>query len=42
VPCVLAQLVQDPNAEKSQRVMDAILHMTKLDIARLPQAYSGR
>jgi predicted 3-demethylubiquinone-9 3-methyltransferase (glyoxalase superfamily) len=42
VPRVLVQLLQDHDAEKSQRVMNAMLQMTKLDITRLQQAYIGR
>jgi predicted 3-demethylubiquinone-9 3-methyltransferase (glyoxalase superfamily) len=39
VPTVLGRLMQDQDAEKSQRVMKAMLQMDKLDIARLKQAY---
>lgn len=38
VPRVLPQLLQDTNAAKSKRVMEAMLQMTKLDIGRLEQA----
>jgi predicted 3-demethylubiquinone-9 3-methyltransferase (glyoxalase superfamily) len=41
VPTVLMELVSDPNPEKSQRVMEAMLQMTKIDIAKLRQAYEG-
>jgi predicted 3-demethylubiquinone-9 3-methyltransferase (glyoxalase superfamily) len=41
VPTILADLYQDTDPEKSQRVMQAMLQMDKLDIARLKQAYEG-
>jgi predicted 3-demethylubiquinone-9 3-methyltransferase (glyoxalase superfamily) len=39
VPTVLPQLLSDPDPEKSQRVMKAMLTMKKLDIRALKQAY---
>ena len=39
VPRVLGAMLQDENAAKSKRVMQAMLKMTKLDIALLQQAY---
>ncbi len=39
VPTILGRLMQDPDPQKSQRVMKAMLQMEKLDIARLKQAY---
>lgn len=39
VPAVLPELLSDPNPEKSQRVMQALLTMKKLDIRTLKQAY---
>ena len=38
VPTVLPELLSDPDPEKSQRVMKAILAMKKLDIRALQQA----
>ncbi len=38
VPTVLGQLLQDKDAEKSKRVMNAMLKMDKLDIASLKRA----
>jgi predicted 3-demethylubiquinone-9 3-methyltransferase (glyoxalase superfamily) len=38
VPTVLADLLSDPDPEKSQRVMKAMLSMKKLDIRALQQA----
>jgi len=39
VPTVLSELLSDPNPEKSQRVMKAMLSMKKLDIGALKQAF---
>jgi predicted 3-demethylubiquinone-9 3-methyltransferase (glyoxalase superfamily) len=41
VPTVLGELLGDKDAEKSGRVMQAMLKMTKLDIAGLQRAYTG-
>ena len=41
VPVVLSQMLQDKDPQKSQRVMNALLQMKKLDIKRLQQAYNG-
>jgi predicted 3-demethylubiquinone-9 3-methyltransferase (glyoxalase superfamily) len=41
VPTVLPELLTDPDYERSQRVMSAMLRMTKLDIAELKRAYAG-
>jgi len=39
VPSVLGEMLSDSDAEKSQRVMQAMLTMEKIDITRLRQAY---
>ena len=39
VPSALGRFLQDEDAEKSQRVMRAMMQMTKLDIAALQRAY---
>jgi predicted 3-demethylubiquinone-9 3-methyltransferase (glyoxalase superfamily) len=39
VPTVLAEMMSDPDPVKSNRVMQALLKMKKLDIAALKQAY---
>ena len=39
VPTVLGEMLQEKNAEKSERVMKALLQMNKLDIKTLKQAY---
>ncbi|HEY9380759.1 MAG TPA: VOC family protein [Burkholderiales bacterium] len=39
VPRMLGTMLQDEDAAKSKRVMQAMLKMTKLDIALLQQAY---
>jgi predicted 3-demethylubiquinone-9 3-methyltransferase (glyoxalase superfamily) len=41
VPTVLGQMMSDPDPKKANRVMAAVLQMTKLDIAKLQQAYQG-
>jgi predicted 3-demethylubiquinone-9 3-methyltransferase (glyoxalase superfamily) len=41
VPVVLIELLSDPDPERSRRVMEAMLQMTKIDIAKLRQAYEG-
>ncbi|MBI4547728.1 MAG: VOC family protein, partial [Ignavibacteriae bacterium] len=40
VPTVLSKLLNDPDPQKSGRVMQALLQMKKLDIAKLQQAYN--
>ena len=42
VPDVLLRLLRDPDAAKAQRVMQAMLQMQKIDIARLQQAANER
>jgi len=42
VPTILSELMQDKDAEKSQRVMKAMLQMKKIDIETLKQAYEGK
>jgi predicted 3-demethylubiquinone-9 3-methyltransferase (glyoxalase superfamily) len=39
VPYVLGEMMQDKDAEKSKRVMKAMLQMDKIDIKKLKQAY---
>lgn len=41
VPVALRELLQDPDREKSRRVMQALMQMRKLDIAALQQAHRG-
>jgi predicted 3-demethylubiquinone-9 3-methyltransferase (glyoxalase superfamily) len=41
VPTVLPEMMTDPDYAKTQRVMQAMLHMKKLDIAQLKRAYGG-
>jgi len=41
VPTDLPKLMQSGDAKKSERVMQAILQMKKLDIAKLKEAYEG-
>ena len=42
VPTILGELIGDKDAEKSKRVMKAMLQMTKLDIEGLKKAYDNR
>jgi predicted 3-demethylubiquinone-9 3-methyltransferase (glyoxalase superfamily) len=42
VPTVLGELLNDPDPEKSQRVMKSMLQMGKIDIEKLKQAYEGQ
>jgi len=41
VPTILGEYLSDPDPEKSQRVMQAMMQMYKLDIKTLKQAYKG-
>jgi predicted 3-demethylubiquinone-9 3-methyltransferase (glyoxalase superfamily) len=41
IPTVLIEMMNDPDREKSNRVMEAMLKMKKLDIAELERAFEG-
>ena len=41
VPAILGELLQDPDREKAARATQAMLKMTKLDIAALKHAYDN-
>lgn len=41
VPPILGELLQDKDREKAGRVMNAMLQMKKIDIAKLREAYEG-
>jgi predicted 3-demethylubiquinone-9 3-methyltransferase (glyoxalase superfamily) len=41
IPTVLLEMINDADAEKSQRVMKAMLQMKKIDIEKLRRAYDG-
>jgi predicted 3-demethylubiquinone-9 3-methyltransferase (glyoxalase superfamily) len=41
VPNTLGRMLGDKDAEKSTRVMNAMMQMEKLDLKRLQQAYDG-
>jgi predicted 3-demethylubiquinone-9 3-methyltransferase (glyoxalase superfamily) len=41
VPLALGRMLQDPDAAKSTRVMQAMMRMVKLDVAELERAYRG-
>ena len=40
VPRVLIEMINDPDSEKSGRVMEAMLQMKKIDIEKLKRAYA--
>jgi predicted 3-demethylubiquinone-9 3-methyltransferase (glyoxalase superfamily) len=42
IPSVLMKLMGDPDPKKSQRVMDAIMKMSKIEIKLLQQAYDQK
>lgn len=42
VPSTLPKLLNDPDRQKSERAMKAMLQMKKIDIAELQRAYDGR
>lgn len=42
VPTVLGELMTDKDAQKAQRVLEAMLQMVKIDIATLKRAYEGQ
>lgn len=41
VPGILIDMLNDTDHEKSQRAMQAMLQMKKIDIDKLKQAYAG-
>ncbi len=41
IPSTLSEMVSDPNPEKSESVMKAMLQMKKIDIKTLIEAYEG-
>ena len=41
VPSVLSEMIQDKDAEKSEKVMKALIQMKKIDIQSLQKAYAG-
>jgi len=40
IPATMDEIIGDPNSEKSQRAMEAMLKMKKIDIATLERAYA--
>lgn len=42
IPTALGRLLADADPDKARRVMQAMLRMDKIDIARLHQAYEGQ
>jgi len=41
VPTALPQMLKDTDVQRSKRVMQALMQMKKIDVARLKQAYAG-
>ncbi|HYK37172.1 VOC family protein [Alloacidobacterium sp.] len=41
IPRILGEMLSDPDPDKSQRVMKAMLRMVKIDINALKNAYAG-
>ena len=41
VPGALIEMINDPDAQKSERAMEAMLHMKKIDIEALKRAITG-
>ena len=41
IPTALGRMLGDPDPARSRRVMEAMLQMEKIDIARLERAYDG-
>ena len=41
VPRILSEMINDPDSEKSGRVMEAMLQMKKVDIGGLKRAFNG-
>jgi len=41
VPVQLFEMIADPDTKKSQRAMDAMMQMKKLDLAALQRAFAG-
>ena len=41
-PTIMQEMMEDPDPEKAQRVMIALLKMKKLDIETLKRAYEGK
>jgi predicted 3-demethylubiquinone-9 3-methyltransferase (glyoxalase superfamily) len=42
VPTVLDEMLQDDDADRANRVMEAMLQMTKIEIEGLEKAYAQR
>ncbi|MCI0625834.1 MAG: VOC family protein [Acidobacteria bacterium] len=42
IPTILGEMLNDPDPQKSKRVMEAMLKMKKIDIETLKQAYAQR
>jgi predicted 3-demethylubiquinone-9 3-methyltransferase (glyoxalase superfamily) len=41
IPTAMNEMISDPDPDRSQRAMQAMLHMKKIDIATIERAYRG-
>jgi predicted 3-demethylubiquinone-9 3-methyltransferase (glyoxalase superfamily) len=41
IPTAMNEMISDPDPDKSQRAMQAMLQMKKIDIATIERAYRG-
>ena len=41
IPTIVIELINEPDSEKSERAMRAMLRMKKIDIDELKRAYAG-
>ncbi len=41
-PTILGEMLSDPDPEKSKRVLEAMMKMTRIDIGLLKRAYDGQ
>jgi predicted 3-demethylubiquinone-9 3-methyltransferase (glyoxalase superfamily) len=41
VPTVVTELLSDPSSARSQRAMEAVMEMKKIDIDTVRRAYDG-
>jgi predicted 3-demethylubiquinone-9 3-methyltransferase (glyoxalase superfamily) len=42
IPTIFVKMMSDPDREKSKRVMEALMKMTKIDISTLQTAYDAK
>jgi predicted 3-demethylubiquinone-9 3-methyltransferase (glyoxalase superfamily) len=42
IPTIVGEMLNDPDPQKSQRVMKAMMQMVKIDMQALKEAYNGK